>query len=495
MTTVRVRFGTTRKRFDVVSEARVAAFRQMAQALGDAENVADERAERILKDAATGTDAEFLALQKWVAELTNDPKLIAKPIRAGGAVTFRDVGEDWTDGKLHKKWPDHVKLKKTFDQDEGRLARLYKTIGDVALSEFTLEDAERAMAAIDSTRSSATRRHYAQLISKVLRLAVYPLKIIERSPLPVGFLPKVKNAKAKSYLYPSEDGQLLASENVPVARRLFWGFLAREGLRKGEALALTWADLDLERGAVRLDSNKTDDPRAWALTPGVARALATYKPDGVDAGTSIFAGLDHGRLAEVFRSDLCVASVERPELTERSANRRPIRAHDLRATFVTLALANGKTEAWVADRTGHKSSAMINKYRRQARQAAELKLGELAPLDEAIDELSQRHPTRAQWRPGPALGPEERPAVQTPARNLVKICGEGGIRTLGTVTRTHDFQSCTFGHSVTSPEARQPRKVRGRLLSLRAGGARGESRFAPQRRERDSNPRYPRGYT
>ena len=31
------------------------------------------------------------------------------------------------------------------------------------------------------------------------------------------------------------------------------------------------------------------------------------------------------------------------------------------------------------------------------------------------------------------------------------VCGEGGIRTLGTVARTHDFQSCTFGHSVTSP--------------------------------------------
>jgi hypothetical protein len=33
------------------------------------------------------------------------------------------------------------------------------------------------------------------------------------------------------------------------------------------------------------------------------------------------------------------------------------------------------------------------------------------------------------------------------------FCGEGGIRTLGTVARTHDFQSCTFGHSVTSPGA------------------------------------------
>lgn len=30
-------------------------------------------------------------------------------------------------------------------------------------------------------------------------------------------------------------------------------------------------------------------------------------------------------------------------------------------------------------------------------------------------------------------------------------CGEGGIRTRGTVARTHDFQSCTFGRSVTSP--------------------------------------------
>ncbi len=29
--------------------------------------------------------------------------------------------------------------------------------------------------------------------------------------------------------------------------------------------------------------------------------------------------------------------------------------------------------------------------------------------------------------------------------------GEGGIRTLGRLSTTHDFQSCTIGHSVTSP--------------------------------------------
>jgi integrase len=61
-----------------------------------------------------------------------------------------------------------------------------------------------------------------------------------------------------------------------------------------------------------------------------------------------------------------------------------LRAHDLRASFVTIALANGKTETWVADRTGHRSSQMIARYRRQARTAAELGLGAWTPLDAAI---------------------------------------------------------------------------------------------------------------
>ena len=60
----------------------------------------------------------------------------------------------------------------------------------------------------------------------------------------------------------------------------------------------------------------------------------------------------------------------------------------MRGTFVTLALANGKSEAWVQDRTGHTSSAMLNRYRRAALSASELELGTLAPLVEAIPELS-----------------------------------------------------------------------------------------------------------
>ena len=42
----------------------------------------------------------------------------------------------------------------------------------------------------------------------------------------------------------------------------------------------------------------------------------------------------------------------------------------------------------------------------------------------------------------------------TGARAPNFVSGEGGIRTRGTVSGTHDFQSCTFNHSVTPPAAR-----------------------------------------
>jgi integrase len=54
--------------------------------------------------------------------------------------------------------------------------------------------------------------------------------------------------------------------------RVFFGFLAREGLRAGEAVALRIRDVDWKRGAITPDENKTDDPRVWALNPAVRRA-------------------------------------------------------------------------------------------------------------------------------------------------------------------------------------------------------------------------------
>ena len=48
----------------------------------------------------------------------------------------------------------------------------------------------------------------------------------------------------------------------------------------------------------------------------------------------------------------------------------------------------GRSEAWITDRTGHRSSQMIYRYKRAARTHAELELGTFEPLYEAIPELA-----------------------------------------------------------------------------------------------------------
>lgn len=338
------------------------------------------------------------------------------------APTFREVAEQWTSGELARRFPDQVREKRSAELDAQRLAKyVYPLIGDTPIDHVALGDCERVMASLPRELSASTRRQVGQVMRRALKLSVYPLRLRESSPIPDGFLPQKRDRKALSYLYVSEDQRLLACADVPLAWRLLWGFLIREGMREGEAVALTWADVDLRRGVVRLDQNKTDDPRAWALDPAVARALRIYR-DGwrADACGKDLVFLDeHGRpidtnnLARLLRRHLAAIGldVERPELFERSKVRIPMRVHDLRGTFVTLSLANGATESWIADRTGHRSSQMINRYKRVARTAAELDQGYVLPLDQAIPEfevtknrsrLGQQHANQQETSTGTA---------------------------------------------------------------------------------------------
>jgi hypothetical protein len=88
--------------------------------------------------------------------------------------------------------------------------------------------------------------------------------------IPEGSLPEGR--KAFTCRYPDEDRALLGTVDVELVRRLFYGVLSREGLRREELASLCFRELDLKRGHIALDRNKTHDPRSWALSPDVARA-------------------------------------------------------------------------------------------------------------------------------------------------------------------------------------------------------------------------------
>jgi integrase len=359
-----------------------------------------------IDEGAKAEAAGFRDLQKLVGRIIagKEPGLTgARRVRREGT-TVSELADLWTSGDLARQYPDHVRAKRSSDADSRMLGWLGKvrmgdgsTFGERAVAEVTLDDCDHVMGALPKTAESpASRRQYAQALRKVLVYAVYPLRLRETLPIPKGWLPKARSDKAKAWLYPVEDLALMRCRKVPLVRRLFYGLLAREGLRVNEALALAWTDVDLERGAVRLDKNKTDDPRSWALGEDVMRALEawrTVRGEKAKKVPRIFPKALIGErwpLARALREGLQLAGVTRPELVVEAEGRRVLRAHDLRGSFVTLALAAGRTEAWVTDRTGHRSSQMIYLYKRASRTAAELGLGWFAPLDEAIPELAPK---------------------------------------------------------------------------------------------------------
>ena len=299
---------------------------------------------------------------------------------------------------------DHVREKASASDDESRLRlHVYPIVGAFKVTEFEgrrgLELVERVLQRLPvaAAFSRSSRRQVLQAIHRLLTLATYPAKLITANPLPKGFLPKPTKGRAKGYLYPSEDRQLLACVQVPLLQRLFYGMLVREGLRVSEALALTWNDIDLERGVVSLAYNKTDDPRTWAVDPGVAEALRCWRgrfPLSLPSDALVLVGpageqIDCFEAARALREYLGLTGVNRAQLFETNEARMAIRAHDLRASFITVNLALGKTEAWITDRTGHRSSQMIYTYKRAARTIADLNLGGFAPLHQAIPELRE----------------------------------------------------------------------------------------------------------
>jgi hypothetical protein len=99
-------------------------------------------------------------------------------------------------------------------------------------------------------------------------------------------------------------------------------------------------------------------------------------------------GLNVDHLAAQLRDDLKRAAIDRPKLFAGSKNRLRMRAHDLRATFITVSVANGRTWEWCQQRTGHGDS-MKQKYRRTAATWLAQKQGDLAPLHEPIPELAE----------------------------------------------------------------------------------------------------------
>ena len=324
--------------------------------------------------------------------------------KATTMLTVRQFGELWTSGELYRRHGEvrGLRLKRSADDDAWRLAAyMYPLIGDRPVASVTELDIERIMAEAPKTyrrktgreMRQATKFQVFQVIRRLFDLAIKPGRLRKDSPVSADLRPSRGKPKLFGYLYPSEVLSLLGCCEIPLRRRVLYALAVYTGLRKGSLYALRWGGIDFTHRTLTSLESKTGLPQLFELEPGLATlTLAWYERRGqpdADAPVVPQGTGKRDREAEDLREDLRAAGVTRAMLFGGASNVQPIRFHDLRATFTTWALRQGRGKFWIQDRTGHITDSQLERYARQARTLADLKLDPFPDISDAIPELAQ----------------------------------------------------------------------------------------------------------
>lgn len=409
---VHFRLRTCRNR--IAAELRqhvVVSMAEQLRATGNATSI-----EPICRQAAEADDDVLPSILKLVGGLVAGTERMAPPPAATSwreesnpTMALREFGDLWTTNQLARQYRgrvreiDHTENARRLTKHVYPIVFRGRPVGDVPLCEFDLDTADHVLA--QPSLPTGSLRHVAQCLHRLLKLAVYPARLIAASPFPPGWLPPANGLKERGFLYPTEEARLMALRDLPLVWRLFFGLLSREGIRRENAATIEWSNLTLNAGQgvghIVLDRTKNGRGGSWALDPSTTAALSRWQrvcpsdrwvfpTEALPRYRRRRAGdplhVDHA--GEILRTALQSAGVTRPKLFEQGDNRLRLRAHDLRATFVTLSLAMGRSEDWVMQRTGHTSSLMLMRYRREAETVVDLKLGWLLPLNDLLPELA-----------------------------------------------------------------------------------------------------------
>ncbi len=185
------------------------------------------------------------------------------PWRHPNVMTFREFGNLWTSNELNRRFRGHVK---NIDQDEN--IRRLKTHVYPIIFRTRRPNRRHATQRVRSRprRPRARSAHVARWIPssrcpcmhRIMKLAVYPARLLDRSPFPPGWLPAANEQKERGYLYPLEDADLMGYGPLALVWRLFFGFSNREGIRQENAATIEWANLshDLQGGGGHIVSRQ-----------------------------------------------------------------------------------------------------------------------------------------------------------------------------------------------------------------------------------------------
>ena len=251
-----------------------------------------------------------------VSQLHDSPELSPHDREAAQAVAsgLRDAKADNTRRAYASAWQRFQAW-----ADAGGHQSLPSTPQAVALYLGHLAASSKAMASIEQARAAISHFHAAAGMQKADNPTRHPLvaeavkgwRKQATAPKQADALTADALARVRESLRLPRRGRGGRMESTETARRraaldlAIIGVLADGGLRRSEAAALTWGDVDLwadGTGRLTIQKGKNQSrPATVAVTATTARALREIRPDGADPATPVF-GLTGEALANRVRA-------------------------------------------------------------------------------------------------------------------------------------------------------------------------------------------------
>lgn len=199
-------------------------------------------------------------------------------------------------------------------------------------------------------RSIETARRYYVVVHAILEKARKRLKeekVLMINPASDITLKKADNTLVR-YLTPDQKKALF--DALPTRYHPIVLTALNTGMRRGELLRLTWADVDWFAGTIKIRQSKTDEPRHAPMNSVVQRELLALK-NAVNPSSSDPVFLFYPRyLSRAFQRAVTKAQLA------------PFRFHDLRHCFASSLARLGANDRTLMEAGGWASPAMLKRY-------------------------------------------------------------------------------------------------------------------------------------
>jgi integrase len=315
--------------------------------------------------------------EDWLQDTLDAARRGTLPGAVRTGATFADAAAEWL--RFVEQDRD-VKPSTLRDYRSVVRSRLLPAFGSLAVEELTPRAIEEWRAGLGDGRAltNRTRNKAVTILGGIMERA---RKVYGLPSNPVREVEKLReryDATRFEFYSPEEVWALVRAAASEQDAAIFLT-AAFTGLRRGELIALRWRDVDFERSSIRVSGSyangvltapKSGHGRVVPMVPEVAQVLAQLgqRRESADEEALVFESEFGGYLDGSALRRRFVAACARAGL-------RPIRFHDLRHTFGTLAVRGAESIVELQNWLGHaevRTTMRYTHYRKQRDAAARL---------------------------------------------------------------------------------------------------------------------------